>query len=58
MAWQDVDLRRGCGGDASDNADSVNNDDYNNDSGNGNNGDSGRDLALALAQPHLHPRDG
>ncbi len=58
LAWQDVDLRRGCGGYASINADAVDNDDYNDDGGDGDNGDGGRDLALALAQPHPHPRDG
>ncbi len=58
LAWQDVDLRRRCGGDASVNADAVDDDDYNNDGGDGDNGDGGRDLALALGQPHLHPRDG
>jgi hypothetical protein len=51
-AWQDVDLRRGCGGDASFNADAVNNNDGDGDGGNGGNGDSRRNLALALAQPH------
>jgi hypothetical protein len=58
LAWQDVDLRRGCRGDASVNADAVDDDDYNNDGGKGNNGNGGRNLALALAQPHPHPRDG
>jgi hypothetical protein len=53
-----VDLRHGCGGDASVNADAVNDDDYIDDGGDGDNGDGGRDLALALAQPHPHPRDG
>jgi hypothetical protein len=55
-----VDLRRGCGGDASVNANTVDDDDYNDDGGNGDNGDGGRNLALALAQlhPHSHPRDG
>jgi hypothetical protein len=59
-----VDLQRGCGGNASVNADAVNDDNYNEDGGNGNGDDSdgGRDLALALAQPHPHPhphpRDG
>jgi hypothetical protein len=47
-----MDLRRGCGGDASVNAD----DDYKDDGGDGDDGDGdgddgGRDLALALAQP-------
>ncbi len=51
-AWQDVDLRRGCGGDASVNADAVDNDDGDGDGGNGGDGNGGRDLALALAQPH------
>jgi hypothetical protein len=58
LAWQDVELRRGCGGNASVNADTVDNDDYNDDGGNGNNGDGGCNLALALVQPHPHPRDG
>jgi hypothetical protein len=53
-AWEDVDLRRGCGGDASVNADAINNDDGDGvcDGGNGGNGEGGRNLALALAQPH------
>jgi hypothetical protein len=58
LAWQDVDLRRGCRGNASVNADAIDDDDYNDDGSDGNNGDRGRDLALALAQPHPHPRDG
>jgi hypothetical protein len=58
LAWQDVDLRRGCGGNASVNADAVDNDDYSDDGSNGNDGDGGCDLALALALPHPHPRDG
>ncbi len=58
LAWQDVDLQRGCGGDASVNADAVDDDDYNDDGGDGNNGNGGCNLALALAQPHPHPRDG
>ncbi len=51
-AWQDVDLRRGCGGDASINANAVNNNDGNNNGGNGSNSNGGRNLALTLAQPH------
>ena len=56
LAWQDMDLRRGCGGDASVNAD----DDYKDDGGDGDDGDGdgddgGRDLALALAQPTRRP---
>jgi hypothetical protein len=51
-AWQDVDLRRGCGGDASVNANAVDKDNSDGDGGNGGDGDGGRDLALALAQPH------
>ncbi len=58
LAWQDVDLRRGCRGNASVNADAIDDDNYNDNGGNGDNGDGGRNLALALAQPHLHPRDG
>ncbi len=58
LAWQDVDLRHGCGGDASINADAVEDDDYNDDDSNSGDGDGGRDLALALAQPHPHLRDG
>ena len=65
LAWQDVDLQRRCGGDASVNANAVNEDDYDDDyndddgsDGNGNDGDSGRNLALALAQPHPHPHNG
>ncbi len=58
LAWQDVGLRRRCGGDASVNADAVNDDDYNDDGGDGDDGDGGCNLALALAQPHPHPRDG
>ncbi len=58
LAWQDVDLHRRCGGNASVNADAVDDDDYNNDGGNGDDGDGGRDLALTLAQPHPHSRDG
>ncbi len=53
-----MDLQRGCGGDASVNAEAINDDNYNNDGGNGDDGNGGRDLALPLAQPHLHPRDG
>jgi hypothetical protein len=49
LAWQDVDLRRGCGGKASVNADAVDDDDYNDDGGDGDDGDGGRNLALALA---------
>jgi hypothetical protein len=56
LAWQDVDLQRRCGGDASANTDAVDNDDYNEDGGGSGDGDGGRDLALA--QPHPHPRDG
>jgi hypothetical protein len=52
-----VDLRRGCRGDASVNADAVNNDNYNNDGSDGNNGDGGCNLALVLTQPHPHPRN-
>jgi hypothetical protein len=51
-AWQDVDLRRGCGGDASINADAVDNDDGNGNGSNGGDGNGGCNLALALAQPH------
>jgi hypothetical protein len=40
LAWQDVDLRRGCGGNASVNADAVDDDDYNNGSGDDNGDDS------------------
>jgi hypothetical protein len=58
LAWQDVDLRRGCGGNASVNANTVVDDDYNDNGGNGDNGNGGRNLALALAQPHPHLRDG
>ncbi len=58
LAWQDVDLQRGCGGNASVNADAVEDDDYNDDGGDSNDGDGGRNLALALAQPHPHPRYG
>ncbi len=58
LAWQDVDLRRGCGGDASINANAVNDDNYNDDGGDGDDGDGGRDLVLALVQPHPHPGDG
>jgi hypothetical protein len=63
LAWQDVDLRRGCRDDASVNADAIDNDDYNNNSGDGNDGNGGngngrRNLALALMQPHPHPRAG
>jgi hypothetical protein len=60
LARQDVDLQRGCGGNASVNADAVDNDDYdyNDDGGNGDDGDGGRDLVLVLAQPHPHPRNG
>jgi hypothetical protein len=49
-----VDLRSGCGGDASVNADAVDNNDGDGDGdgGNGGDGDGGRDLVLALAQPH------
>ncbi len=59
LAWQDVDLQRRCGGDASVNADAVNDDDYNDGGGNSdsNNNDGGRDLALVLVQLHPHPRD-
>ncbi len=64
LAWQDVDLRRGCGGNASVNADAVNDndygDDYNDDNGgngNGNDGDGRHNLALALVQPHPHPHN-
>ena len=56
LAWQDVDLQHECRGDASIDADAVDDDDYNDDGGDSNNG--GRDLALALAQPHPHPHDG
>ncbi len=52
LAWHDMDLRRGCGGDASVNTNTVNNDNGNGNGGNGGNGDGGRNLALALAQPH------
>ena len=64
LAWQDVDLRHGCGGNTFVNADAVDDDNYNDDgAGNnddGNDGEGGRDLALTLAlvQPHPHPRDG
>ncbi len=60
LAWHDMDLRRGCGGDASVNANAVDDDDYNDDGGDGNSDDcnGGRDLVLALAQPHPHPRNG
>jgi hypothetical protein len=57
LVWQDVDLRCGCGGDASVNANAIDNNDYNNDGGNGDDGDGGCDLALVLAQPHPHLRD-
>ncbi len=51
LAWQDVDLRCGCGGDASVNADAIDDDYYNDDGGDGDGAgdDGGRDLALALA---------
>ena len=58
LAWQDVDLRHGCGDDASVNANAIDDDDYNDNSGDGDNGDDGHNLALALAQPHPHPRAG
>ena len=66
LAWQDMDLRRGCRDDASVKADAIDNDDYNDNSGDGNdgndgnggNGDGRRNLALALMQPHPHPRAG
>jgi hypothetical protein len=58
LAWQDVALRHGFGGNASVNANAIDNDDYNNDGGNGNNGNGGRNLALMLAQLHPHPCDG
>ena len=58
LAWQDVDLRRGCGGNASVNAKAVDDEDYNEDGGDNNDGDGGHNLALALAQPHPHPRNG
>ena len=58
LAWQDVDLRRGCRGDASVNADAVDDNDYNDNGSDGDNGDGGRDLELALAQPHPYPCDG
>jgi hypothetical protein len=51
-AWQDVDLRRGCRGDAFVNADAVNNDNGDGNGSNGGNGNCGCNLALALAQPH------
>jgi hypothetical protein len=56
LTWQDLDLRRGCGGDASVNADAVDDDYYNNNGGNGNAGDGGCDLALSQPQPHPHLR--
>ena len=58
LAWQDVDHRRGCGGDASVNVNAVVNDDYKDDGGegdDGDDGDGGRDLALALAHPTRRP---
>jgi hypothetical protein len=58
LAWQDVDLQRGCVGDASVNADAVDDDCYNDDGGDSNDGDGGHDLVFALAQPHPHPCDG
>ncbi len=60
LGWQDVDLRHGCRGNASVNANAVDADNYNDDDGDGDSddGDGGRDLALALAQPHPHLRDG
>ncbi len=51
-AWQDVDLRRGCRGDASINTNAVDNDDGDGNGGNGGDGDGRRNLALAFAQPH------
>ncbi len=53
-----MNLRRGCGGDASVNANAVDDNNYNDDNGNGDVGDGGRNLVLALTQPHPHPRDG
>ena len=60
LAWQDVDLRCGGGGNASVNTDAVDDDYYNDDGGDGDGDgdDGGCDLALVLAQPHPHPRDG
>ena len=43
LAWQDVDLRRGCGGDTSVNADAVDDDDYNDDDSDGDSGDGDGD---------------
>ena len=61
LAWQDVDLRCGSGGDASINVDTVvdnnykddggDSDDGNGNDGDGNDGDGRCDLALALAKP-------
>ncbi len=59
LTWQDVDHRRGCGGNASINAGAVVDNDYKDNGGDGDDiddGDSGRDLVLALtimlAQPN------
>ena len=52
LTWQDVDHRRGCGGDASINAGAVVDNNYKDNGGNGDDidgGDSGRGLVLALA---------
>ena len=60
LAWQDVDLRRGCGGDAFVNAHAVDDEDYNDDSGDGggDGGDSdcGRDLVIALRADDGHSK--
>jgi hypothetical protein len=56
LTWQDLDLRRGCGSEASDNADAINDDYYKDNGGNGNDGDGGCNLALSQLQPHPHLR--
>ncbi len=58
LAWQDVDLRHGCRGNASVIIDAVDDDDYSDGNGDGDGDDGGRDLALALAQPQPHPCAG
>ena len=53
LAWQDVDLRRGCGGNASVNAKAVDDEDYNEDGGDNNDGGDG----TAPAEPYTIVED-